>query len=332
LSIYESNLEKKGLKLDWLTFAVLGTIFFSVAGVLDKLLLSSYTDDSKAYIVCQILASQLFTIPVFLIVGAKFVYPESLIAMLFGSLQVFPSFFYIKALQIEEASKVTALEYVYPLFVFIGSVLLLGEVLELKHCAGGLLLLLGTLLISHKRNGSYGDGLYSYSSNSYSLNSKPFLRALSPALKPFMSYWVLTAAYYLSLKYLLVSIDEWNLYIWSSLGSLIVILPLMGVSSIRSEVKSFFGQGGMAVGALVSEETFQFLGIIFSIFAYAIGSVTLVSSVGALQPIITVILILVLGILAPKLARVLNEKTDWNSLKQKGLSFMVVALGIYFVS
>jgi drug/metabolite transporter (DMT)-like permease len=252
--------------------------------------------------------------------------------MLFGSLQVFPSFFYIKALQIEEASKVTALEYVYPLFVFIGSVLLLGEVLELKHCAGGLLLLLGTLLISHKKNGSYGNGLYSNSSNSNSLNSKPFLRALSPALKPFMSYWVLTAAYYLSLKYLLVSIDEWNLYIWSSLGSLIVILPLMGVSSIRSEVKSFFGQGGMAVGALVSEETFQFLGIIFSIFAYAIGSVTLVSSVGALQPIITVILILVLGILAPKLARVLNEKTDWNSLKQKGLSFMVVALGIYFVS
>jgi len=87
-----------------------------------------------------------------------------------------------------------------------------------------------------------------------------------------MSYWVLTAAYYLTLKYLLVSIDEWNLYIWSSLGSLIVILPLMGVSSIRSEVKSFFSQGGMAVGALVSEETFQFLGIIFSIFAYAIGS------------------------------------------------------------
>ena len=330
--IYKSNLEKKGLKLDWLTFAVLGTIFFSVAGVLDKLLLSSYTDDSKAYIVCQVLASQFFTIPVFLIVGANFVYPQSLIALLFGSLQVFPSFFYIKALQIEEASKVTALDYVYPLFVFIGSALLLGEVLELKHCVGGLLLLVGTLLISYKKKGSDSSGLYSNRSNSNSLNSKPFLRALSPALKPFMSYWVLTAAYYLSLKYLLVSIDEWNLYIWSSLGSLIVILPLMGVSSIRSEVKSFFSQGGMAVGALVSEETFQFLGIIFSIFAYAVGSVTLVSSVGALQPIITVILILVLGILAPKLARALNEETDWNSLKQKGLSFIVVAVGIYFVS
>ena len=315
--------------MEWLTFAFLGTIFFTVAGVLDKVLLSSYTDDSNAYIVCQVLASQLFTIPVFLIVGANFVYPQSLIALLFGSLQVFPSFFYMKALQIEETSKVTALEYVYPLFVFIGSALLLGEVLELKHCVGGLLLLVGTLLISYTKKGSGSSGLYSNSSNG---NSNSFLSALSPAIKPFLSYWVLTAVYYLSLKYLLISIDEWNLYLWSSLGSLMVVLPLLGIRSIRSEVKSFFSKGGLAVGALISEETFQFLGIIFSFFAYAIGSVTLVSSVGALQPIMTVLLILGLGILMPKLTKVMNEKTDWSSLKQKGISFMVVAIGIYFIS
>lgn len=318
--------------MEWLTFAFLGTVFFTVAGVLDKLLLSSYTDDSNAYIVCQVLASQLFTIPVFLIVGANFVYPQSLIALLFGSLQVFPSFFYMKALQIEETSKVTALEYVYPLFVFIGSALLLGEVLELKHCVGGLLLLVGTLLISYKKKGSGSSGLYSNRSNSNSLNSISFLSSLSPAIKPFLSYWVLTAVYYLSLKYLLISIDEWSLYLWSSLGSLMVVLPLMGIRSIRSEVKGFFSKGGLAVGALISEETFQFLGIIFSIFAYAIGSVTLVSSVGALQPIMTVLLILGLGILMPKLAKAMNEKTDWSSLKQKGISFMVVAIGIYFIS
>ena len=300
--------------------------------MLDKLLLSSYTDDSNAYIVCQVLASQLFTIPVFLIVGANFVYPQSLIALLFGSLQVFPSFFYMKALKVEETSKVTALEYVYPLFVLIGSVLLLGEVLELKHCAGGLLLLVGTLLISYTKNGSDHNDLYSNLSNNNSLNIKPFLRALSPAIKPFLSYWILTAAYYLSLKYLLISIDGWNLYIWSSLGSLMVVLPLMGIRSIRSEVKSIFSQGSLAVGTLISGETFQFLGIIFTIFAYAIGSVTLVSSVGALQPIMTVLIILVLGILMPKMVKAMNEKTDWGSLKQKGISFIVVAVGIYFMS
>jgi len=332
LHLKKCTIQKEVFELEWLTFALLGTIFFSVAGVLDKLMLSSYTDDSNAYIVCQVLASQLFTIPVFLIVGANFVYPQSLIALLFGSLQVFPSFFYMKALKIEETSKVTALEYVYPLFVFIGSVLLLGEVLEIKHCVGGLLLLVGTILISYKKSGSDSNGLYSKCSNSNSSNSKLFLSALSPAIKPFLSYWVLTAAYYLSLKYLLISIDGWNLYLWSSLGSLMVVLPLMGIRSMRNEVKKIFSQGSLAVGALISEETFQFLGIIFSIFAYAIGSVTLVSSIGALQPIMTVFLILGLGILMPKLAKAMNEKTDWSSLKQKGISFLVVAVGIYFMS
>ncbi len=321
--------------MEWFAFAFLGMIFYSVAGLLDKFLISSYTDDSNAYIVCQVFASQLFTIPVFLISGADFVFPQSLFALLFGSLQIFPCFFYMKALAIEEISKVSALEYVYPLFVFIGSALLLGEVLELRHYAGGLLLLVGTLLISCKKKISDRTDLYSNGSMNNSLISKQFghfIGSLSPAIKPFLSYWVLTAAYYLSLKYLLISIDEWNLYIWSSLGSLVAVLPLMGISSIRSEVKSFFGQGGLAVGALISEETFQFLGIIFSIFAYAIGSVTLVSSIGALQPIMTVLIILGLGVLTPKLANVINEKTDWCSLKQKGFSFLVVAIGIYFVS
>ena len=322
----KENLKQEGLDLEWLILAFLGTVFFSGAGVLDKLLLSKCTNDSKAYIVCQVLAQQLFTIPILLIVGPKFMYPESLIALLFGCLQIFPAFFYMKAMQTEEASKVSAMEYVYPVFVFIGSIFLFGEVLDLKCCAGGLLLIVGTLLLSYKKN-AIGGG--SISRGPKILTN---LVALSPAIKPFMSYWILTAIYYLSLKYLLVSMDEWHLYIWSSFGGLMVVLPLLGKQSIRSEVTDFFAGGGVAVGALISEEIFQFLGLIFSMFAYAIGSVTLVSSVGALQPILTVLLILGLGVLAPKLAKEMNERTDRRALVQKGISFLVVMIGIYFVS
>ena len=295
--------------------------------MLDKLLLSNSTNDSKAYIVCQVLAQQLFTIAVFLIAGVNFVYPESIIALLFGCLQIFPSFFYMKALKTEEASKVSAMEYVYLIFVFIGAIFFFGEILDLKCCAGGLLLIIGTLILSYKKNSSIGKG-----SNSSSPEILANLMALTPSIKPFISYWILTAIYYLGLKYLLFSMEEWHLYIWSSLGSLMVILPLLGKQAIRSEVTGFFAKGGIAVGALISEETLEFLGLIFSIFAYAIGSVTLVTSVGALQPILTVILILGLGVLAPKLAKKMNERTDWRSLMQKGISFMVLLIGIYFVS
>ncbi len=306
--------------MDWLIFALLGTIFFSAAGVLDKLLLSSYANDSKAYIVCQVLAQQLFTVPVIMIIGVNFVYPESIFALVFGCLQVLPAIFFMRALQVEEASKVTALEYVYPIFVFIGSAFLLGEMLDPKQCAGGLLLLVGTLIISYKK------------SDSNSSRGPMGLMSLSPAIKPFLSYWILTALYYLSLKYLLISIDEWHLYTWSSIGSLVAVVPLLSIPSTRREVFGFFAGGNYAIGGLISEETFQFMGLMSSIFAYSLGSVSLVSSVGALQPILTVILIIALGIITPKLAEEMEERTDRRALIQKSLSFMIVLLGIYFVS
>ncbi len=302
--------------MDWLIIAIISTVFFSAASILDKLLLGGYAEDSRAYMVLQILASQLFTIPVIIIQGPDFVYPESCYALIAGAMQIVPAIFYLRAMQVEEVTRVNALEYVYPVFVFIGSIFLLGETLGLRNCAGGLLLLAGSILISYNRNGPQGSG---------------GLAALSPAIKPFMSYWVFTAIHFLSLKYLLGSFDEWTLYTWMSLGSLIAILPLMGIASTRQAVKGFFKKGKFAMGALISEEALQFLGLIFSIFAYSMGSVALVSSVGALQPILTLLLILGMGIFAPKLARQMNECTDRDALIQKSMSFIVVLAGIYFL-
>jgi uncharacterized membrane protein len=306
--------------MDWLVFAFMGTVFFSAAGILDKLLLSSYSYDSKTFIVCQILAQQIFTIPIIALVGLNFSYPESILALLFGCLQVLPSFFYMRAMQVEEVSKVTALEYIYPVFVFAGSVFLLGDVLEIKHCVGGLLLLTSSLLISYKGHGSR---------NKNGLGS---LLAISPAIKPFVAYWIITAVYYISMKMLLTSIDEWHLYIWSSLGTLAATVPIMAVSSTRSEVAGFFTTERRALGALAFEETFQFLGIMATIFAYSAGSASMVSSIGALQPILTVGLILAMGIFIPRIASEIQEKTDRRALIRKSLSFAVVLVGIYFVS
>jgi uncharacterized membrane protein len=303
--------------LNWLIFALIGTIFFSVAGVLDKLILSSYAEDSRAYIVCQILAQQMFTVPLLLITGMNFVYPESILALFAGSLQILPALYYLSALQVEETSRVTALEYVYPLFVFIGSMIFLGETLTLRGYLGGFLLLTGCILVSHRQNGQTG---------SASLSS------LSPAIKPFLSYWILTAAHYLTMKYLLISLDEWHLYTWSSLGSLVAIVPLIGIPSVRCQVKGFFGSGRLAIGALISEETFMFLGIISSIFACCFGSVTLVTSVGALQPVLTLLLVLGLGVIMPAKAKEIGENTNKEALGLKALSFMIILAGVFFIS
>jgi transporter family protein len=305
-----------GGEMDWLSFALMGTLFFSIAGVLDKFMLNSYAGSSKGLIVCQALAQQLFTIPIILIIGVNFIYPQSIWALIAGSFQILPTLFYFKAMQVEEVSKVAALEYVYPVFVLIGSVFFLGENFELRSCAGGLLLLAGSILISTKRKDSMSSGA---------------LSSLSPAIKPFMFYWIFTAIYFISMKYLLITFDEWHLYTWSSLGSLMGVIPLISIQSTRHEVVGYFEKGNLAIGALISAESLQFLGIIFSIFAYGIGSISLVTSIGALQPIITIFLIIAAGFFMPGLMDVLKENMGRSALMQKALSFAVVIMGLYFI-
>lgn len=291
----------------------MGTIFFSAAGVLDKFLLSSYACDSKAYIVCQVAVQQIFTVPILILMDVDFVYPGSVIAMALGAMQILPSVFYLRAVQVEEASRVAALEYFYPVFVFLGAFFFLGESLALRHWIGGLLLIIGVLLISCKfnRTGCSGTPM------------------ISPAIRPFISYWIAMAIYCIVLKCLLATMNEWQLYTWSSFGNLMAALPMLANSAVRKEVLGFLGSGTSAIGGLISEETFMFLGLIFSIFAYALGSVALVTSIGALQPILTLILVVVIGLFLPGS---IKEELDRNSLFQKSLSFIIVIIGIYFIS
>jgi len=299
--------------MDWLVFALIGTVLYSAGGLLDKLIMGSHIEDSKAYVVCQVLASQLFTIPLIVVIGMDFIYPESIFALIIGVLQVLPGIYYIRAIKVEEASKVNALECMHLLPVIMGSVFLLGETLTLKNYAGCIMLLAGTLLITCKHDKSSG------------------FASISPVIRPIMAYCLFTAVYLLSMKYLLTSIDEWHLYAWSSIGTLIAILPLIGIQSTRREVRYFFAKGKSAILALISCETLMFLGIICSIFAYAFGSVTLVTSVSALQPITTLLLALVLGLFMPEIANKINENTDNKSLMSKCPSFLIVLVGIYFI-
>jgi uncharacterized membrane protein len=299
--------------VNWLVIALLGTAFFSAAGILDKYLLSSCIRDSRTYIVCQVLAQQLITIPVFFIFNIDFIYPASAFALIAGALQVVPSIYYLRATQVEEISRVSALEYLYPIFVFIGAAVMLGEALTLKHYAGGFLLLAGVLLASFRHGGPIQ------------------FNSLSPALKPFVFYWITTAIYYLALKCLLSSADEWNFYTWSCLGNLAASMPLLIGKDVRHEAFNFFKGGGITIGAIVAEESLQFLGIITTLCACAQGSVTLVTSIGALQPLMTLVMMLGIVPFSSRLVEELDECLDRCALIQKSSSFLIIVAGVYLI-
>jgi drug/metabolite transporter (DMT)-like permease len=87
--------------------------------------------------------------------GWGFEYPYFPVrGLLVGVVQAILYAAYLRALIAEEASRVPSLIFVYPVFVFLGSALLLGEVLSPRRYAGGLILVASALLVSRRPAGS----------------------------------------------------------------------------------------------------------------------------------------------------------------------------------
>ncbi len=289
--------------VSWLLLALSGTVSFTLAGLLDKLILDRYMQEPKVYLLCQVLAQQLFALAAFAFIRPAFVFPDSLFAVALGSLQVLPTVYFLRAIKEDELSRVTSLEYFYVVLVFFLSASLLEESLPARNYAGAALILLSSLIVA-------------YSPASLT----------TPALKHILPYWVMNTIYYLAMKCLLCSMGEWDMYIWSAFGNLIAVMPFLrsgGASGLCLVLSS-----ARALCSVFVEETFQFLGMILFIFAYARGPLALVNGIGALQPMMTFISILVIRSMY---SGIIEEDTCRGAVMRKFSAVSMVALGIYLI-
>lgn len=319
--------------MDWFTLSLLGAAALSVTGIIDKLVLSRYVRDPLAYLAVLVLMQQLLILIIPLLFGWGFVYPETIYAIASGGLQIVLWAAYLMALQKEETSRVAAMVFVFPAFVFMGAVLLLGEALEAREYSGGALLVASALLISYRPGSSGSSGRSALHSGPHSeANSGNRLTRsafLSPALGYMAVFWVFTASYALLSKYLLSFMNEWHLILWSSLGSLLALLPLLARAGLRREALGYLRDGRLLLLALFADELFDILGRGAFIFAYAAGSVSLVSSVAALQPFITLAYVMLLSLFVPGL---ISEELDSRTLALKLLAVIMIVAGVYLVS
>ena len=297
--------------MDWLFLSLVGAAALAVTGVIDKFILGRYVRDPLAYLAALVVMQQILIVAIPVYLGWGFVYPQTLYALAAGGCQVVLWAAYLFALQVEETSRVAALVYVFPIFVFIGAFLFLGETLAANDYAGGVLLVCSALLISYRPM----------------QGGRPAV--ISPALKYMAVFWVFTAAYALAAKYLLAFMNEWHLILWSSLGSMLAVLPFLGRESVRNEFAAYFRGGPFLLSALLADEVFDFLGRGAFIFAYALGSVALVSSVAALQPFITLVYVILLGLFVPG---ILQEELDRKTMALKTVAILLIVVGVYLVS
>jgi len=303
------------ISVDWFAFSIAGAASLAVTGIIDKFYLGRYVHNVLSYLFVLVVIQQIFLLPVLAYAGLDFVYPQSFYALAIGVVQVILWAAYLRALSVEETSRIAGQVYVFPVFVFLGEFFLLGQTLRYTDYVGGALLVLAALLISYRPASNHGR---------IAGGSR-----ISPALKYMAVFWIFTAAYSLASKYLLDYMIEWHLIIWSSLGSLIAVLALLVRGDIRREIRGYARSGPRVFSILLLNEFFDFLGRGAFIFAYAQGSVALVSSVSALQPFITLIYVLILGCLFPGL---LVEDSKGRTIVMKVAATVLIVAGVYLVS
>ena len=135
--------------MDWFAFSIAGAACLAVTGIIDKFYLGRYVRNTLAYLFVLVVIQQVFLLPVLAYAGLEFVYPQSLYALSIGVVQVILWAAYLRALKVEETSRIAGQVYVFPVFVFLGEFFLLGETLRSSDYVGGALLVLAALLISY---------------------------------------------------------------------------------------------------------------------------------------------------------------------------------------
>lgn len=287
-----------------------GAAALAVTGILDKFLLSRFVRDPLAYLAALVIMQQAMILAIPFYLGWGLVYPQTLYALATGTFQVILWAAYLRALQQEETSRVAALVYVFPVLVFLGAFLFLGESLQMGDYLGGALLVCSAMLISYRPDRQRG-------------------ASISPALKHMAVFWFFTAAYALASKYLLGFMTAWHLILWSSLGSLLSVLPILWRKEVRRESLAYFRGGAFLLLALFANEIFDLLGRGAFIFAYGQGSVALVSSVAAMQPFITLLYVILLGWFFPG---IVFEEMDRKTVAIKAAAVLLIVAGVYLVS
>ena len=208
----------------------------------------------------------------------------------------------------EEVSRVIPLLQLTPVFVLILSSLLLRETLNpQEYVAFGLLVLGGTLFAVR-----LGKGI-----------------RISLALYLMILSSFLLAVYSVALKYLFSTQDFYTVFIWVQIAGFIAFFQLLSFRPLRSSLVTTYKTTNWKIGViLVAEQAVAYVSVFAYSYAIAHGPITLISSVGATQPLFVLLFATVLSYRFP---RVLREELTRMDLALKGLGLIAILSGTYLI-
>ena len=232
------------------------------------------------------------------------------IAFVAGLISAGGYFFYVVSIRKEEASRIAALTSLAPAFVAVLAVFLVNEIFSAQSYIGIILMILGSALISYKRN---------------------HVKTIIP-LSLILILIATNFSYSLDQTLSKISLDQisfWPFLMMFMFGRFAVAFPGLGMPSVRrkffSEVRKLKRNFTLT---LASGSIMWSLAIIFFFYAASLGPITLVSTTGLISPLFTLFFAILITKYLPK---VLKEEIDRKTVALKLVAIVLIFLGTYLI-
>ncbi len=228
-----------------------------------------------------------------------------LIALSIGLLEMVGLFLYMKAISLDEVSRVIPLYGLIPLFVFVFATIFLNETFAISQYIGIAMLILGAVMINIR---------------------KGFRLKFGAAIVFAISSVVVYSLLRIIIKYLSNSLDPLTIFAYSQIA--IAILGFIILMIKRKDFLHLLHEHRNLIKYPVVTYLLSVLGFIFSIMAFSTGPATLVSSMENLQELFVLGYATLLSIFMP---RILKEEIKGSIVALKLISIIIILAGSYFI-
>lgn len=293
--------------MTWFLIAIAGNFLNAVVGITDKFLLGQ-----RAVIKPQVYTFYIGLLSIFALILAPFglIWPglwQFFISLLAGAMFFLGLFYFFKALDIGESSRVfPVVGGLVPVLVFFFSFIFFGGRLSAPQMVAFFLLVSGSVLISIGKNG-------------IKINSGKYFK--------FIALSVLLAAVSLVLtKYVFNHQNFISGFIWTRLGSFLAAVLFLIPSRLRHSILSAGRQAKTGLSALlVFNKSVAGLASVLINFAISRADVSLIKALEGSQYVFLFFLTIVLS---KKFPQIVKEKISRQIFLQKILAILFISSGI----
>lgn len=298
--------------MSWILLAFCGPVLWAASTHIDKFLVERFFKESD--VGALLIFTALIGVPGMPLIAA-FTDVTSLgrvgivVTTVSGLLYLTAIYFYLRALQREEASVIAPLFQTSTLFTYIIAYFVLHETLTGWRIVGGLLMMTSAVVSSYEPHGAR--------------------RIKWSVVAPILVCTAVLAGSSVMFKYFAIRNAFWPVTFWSFAGQAGFGAVLLAIPRIRGQFLGMFRRHpGAVLGINAANELINLGGGLAARYASLLGPVSLVQAIGGTTSFFVFVFGVFLSLFFPKLGR---ENLSRRNLVQKGIAVTLIVAGVILI-